>query len=192
MSCFINQLPFCFLLLHNNDIQFCAFLRPGRFLGNHYLAYTLPNRTIILTLDKVLEAMRNARRNKRLAERAAREVLQLAAARGNGIDNDNDKNEIATQSNSRGKPISISPEGKVRIRRLEKELKATIKEDLIIREIEDSAKESPKSFIRRFVEGYSGAIREELDLEMNDRLSSSISDFFGSQDREGDDNVKEL
>mmetsp|Transcript_9442 Transcript_9442/g.15392 ORF Transcript_9442/g.15392 Transcript_9442/m.15392 type:complete len:811 (+) Transcript_9442:1-2433(+) len=180
-------------------LSFCAFLRPGRFLGNHYLAYTLPNRTIILTLDKVLEAMRNARRNKRLAERAAREVLSLSSARGedsnngNGSDNDSDKNEIATQSsNSRGKPISISPEGKVRIRRLEKELKATIKEDLIIREIEDSAKESPKSFIRRFVEGYSGAIREELDLEMNDRLSSSISDFFGSQDREGDDNVKEL
>ncbi|KAL7532245.1 hypothetical protein ACHAXR_004516, partial [Thalassiosira sp. AJA248-18] len=161
-------------------LEMCAFLRPGRFLGNHYLAFTVPNRTLILTLDRVREGMRNARRNKRLAERAAREVQELAAAQES---TDDDK----TQSNS-GKP-SISPEGKARIRRLEKELKATIQEEAILEEMEDSSKENGKGFIRRFVEGYQSDIREELDLEMNARLSSSISDFFGSQDSEGDDNV---
>lgn len=153
-------------------------------MGNHFLAFTVPNRTIILTLDRVKEAMRNARRNKRLAELAAREVQKLADAQQpkSGAEAD-----IETQSNPGGKP-SISPEGKARIRRLEKELKATIQEDAILREMEESSNEANgKSFIRRFVEGYSGAIREELDLEMNARLSSSISDFFGRQDSEGED-----
>lgn len=155
-------------------VQFSAFLRPGRFLGNHYLAFTVPNRTLILTLDRVREGMRNARRNKRLAELAAREVKQLADAHdlksgGGG----------GTQTNST-KP-SISPEGKARVQRLEKELKAT-------REMEEKSKrDNGKSFISRFVEGYAGAFREELDLEMNARLSSSISDFFGSQDGDGED-----
>lgn len=158
--------------------EFSAVLRPGRFLGNHYMAFTVPNRTLILTLDRVKEAMRNARKNKRLAERAAREVQQLAEA-------DSTYNAILT-CESTGRVTSLSPEGKNRIRRLESELKATIQDELVMREIEDSAKEAGKSFIGKFVEGYSGAIRQELDLEMNARLSSSISSFFGSQESTGD------
>lgn len=160
-------------------LQLCAFLRPGRFLGNHYLAFTVPNRTLILTLDRVREGMRNARRNKRLAELAAREVQQLAAAQDESEGDDQ-------RSPGTTKPF-ISPEAKLRIQRLEKEVKATIQEDAILREMEESKKVSGKGFIARFAEGYSGAIREELDLEMNARLSSSISDFFGSQDSEGED-----
>eukprot|EP00571_Detonula_confervacea_P012034 CAMPEP_0172307586 /NCGR_PEP_ID=MMETSP1058-20130122/8411_1 /TAXON_ID=83371 /ORGANISM="Detonula confervacea, Strain CCMP 353" /LENGTH=955 /DNA_ID=CAMNT_0013019791 /DNA_START=277 /DNA_END=3144 /DNA_ORIENTATION=+ len=164
-------------------IEISAFLRPGRFLGNHFLAYTVPNRTIILTVDRVREGMRIARRNKRLAELAAREVQKLAAAQQS-------KGGASADIDS-GKP-SISPEGKDRIRRLEKEVKATIQEEAILREMKESSnKEKGKSFISRFVEGYSGAIREELDLEMNARLSFSISDFFGSQDSEENDD-KEL
>lgn len=136
--------------------------------------------------------MRNARRNKRLAELAAKEVKQLAAPQSRD-----------TSMGASGKP-SISPEGKARIRRLEQELEASqrtqndaslakmmkskIEEELILREIEiENDQGSGKSFFSRFVEGYSGTIREELDLEMNARLSSSISDFFGSQDSEVDD-----
>lgn len=129
--------------------------------------------------------MRNARRNKRLAEIAAREVKQIAAAQESRSDGgDDDDQRILSNS---GRP-SISPEGRVRIQRLEKELKATIQEDAILREMEEkSNKENGKSFLSRFVEGYAGAFRDELDLEMNARLSSSISDFFGSQGREGSD-----
>lgn len=177
-----NQLKSIYIKNGKLRIEFSAFLRPGRFLGNHYLAFTVPNRTLILTLDRVRVAMRNARRNKRLAELAAREVKQLAAAQ---------QAEGGT-SDSSGKP-SISPEGKARIKRLEKELKATILEENILREMDENKREeSIKGFIGRFVQGYSGAIREELDLEMNARLSSSISDFFGSQDRDGEDGGEEI
>mmetsp|Transcript_18615 Transcript_18615/g.44798 ORF Transcript_18615/g.44798 Transcript_18615/m.44798 type:complete len:214 (-) Transcript_18615:161-802(-) len=194
LACIYETQSFILRMLINScllsrDIQFSAFLRPGRFLGNHYLAFTVPNRTLILTLDRVREGMRDARRNKRLAELAAREVQELATSQGSlsGADTDS----FVSQQSSTGKPF-ISPEGKARIRRLEKELKAKIQEDAILREIEESNsnKENGPGFIRRFVEGYSGAIREELDLEMNARLSSSISDFFGSQDGEDDGSEK--
>ena len=173
------------IYIKNGKLRFemSAFLRPGRFLGNHYLAFTVPNRTLILTLGRVKDAMRNARKNKRLAELAAKEVQRLAATK----EGDNDV-DIVLQS-SQGKNY-LSPEGKVRIRKLEKELKATIQEEAILREIEDGNKENNKSFISRFVAGWSGAIREEIDLEMNARLSSSISDFFGSQgSKEGEDEI---
>lgn len=176
------------IYVENGKLRFemSSFIRPGRFLGNHYVAFTFPNRTLILTLGRVKDAIRNARRNKRLAELAAREVqkqaAETAAQQGKDVD-------LVLQTNL-GKRF-LSPEGKVRIRRLENELKLNtmiyqreLREEAILREIdsESSNKGNGKSFISRFVEGYSGAIREELDLEMNARLSSSISDFFGSQD----------
>lgn len=164
-----NQIKFIDIKNGKLLIEFSALFRPGRFLGNHYLAFTVPNRTLILTLDRVKEAMRNARRNKCLAELAAREVTKL-------------------QSMASIKPYEyISLEGKARIRRLEEELKATIQEEAILREMKDNnskTTESEKSFFSRFVEGYVGALRKRVDLNMNARLSTSISDFFGSQDGE--------
>ena len=163
-----NQIKFIDIKNGKLLIEFSALLRPGRFLGNHYLAFTVPNRTLILTLDRVKEAMRNARRNKRLAELAAREVTKL-------------------QSTSVKPYEYISTEGKARIRRLEEELKATIQEEAILREMKDNnskTTESEKSFFSRFVEGYVGALRKGVDLKMSARLSTSISDFFGSQDGE--------
>merc|ERR1712194_786488 len=182
-------------------LSYCAFLRPGRFLGNHYLAFTFPNRTIIFTIDRIRTMMRNARRNRRLAKVAAREVQQLSNNKmGPYKENIND---IITESDS-GTPLSISPEGKVRMRQLgtqvEKELKVPFFEDAILRAIKENVdsdndeRKGGKSFISKFVKGYSGAIRKELDMELNARLSTSISDFFGSQDRKGvkeDTNGKE-
>mmetsp|Transcript_957 Transcript_957/g.2288 ORF Transcript_957/g.2288 Transcript_957/m.2288 type:complete len:994 (+) Transcript_957:1-2982(+) len=177
--------------IKNGKLRFeiSAVLRPGRFLGNHYLAFTVPIRTLIITVDRVKEGMRVARRNKLLADKAARELERLAAAQiQNAKINDGPYDELYAQSLS-GKS-SISDDGKSRIRRLEKEIKATIQEDAMKKEIEaNSDSNNGKSFLTRFVEGYSGAIREELDLEMNARLSSSISDFFGSQDSDDDDST---
>jgi hypothetical protein len=45
-------------------------VRPGRFLGNHYIATSVPNRTFIITLDRVKEGMRSARRAKQAAKAA--------------------------------------------------------------------------------------------------------------------------
>jgi hypothetical protein len=47
-----------------------SILRPGRFLGSHYLAFTIPNRTFIITLDKVKNGIRVARFNKKAAQEA--------------------------------------------------------------------------------------------------------------------------
>ncbi len=133
--------------------------------------------------------MRVARRNKLLADKAAREMERLAAAQiQNAKINESPYDELYAQSLS-GKS-SISDNGKSRIRRLEKEIKATIQEEAIKKEVEaNSDANNMKSFLSRFVEGYTGAIREELDLEMNARLSSSISDFFGSQDSNDENTV---
>jgi len=58
-----------------------AVLRPGRFLGSHYIAFTLPMRTFIITLDRVKEGIRAARKAKR--EKREEERLQ---ERINGLD----------------------------------------------------------------------------------------------------------
>ena len=121
--------------------------------------------------------MRNARRNKRLAELAAREVKHLTDAQELKIGGSNDVGGTQSKLNK----LSISPEGKARIQRLEKELKATIQEEAILREMKEKTKEgNGKSFISRFAEGYAGAFQEELE---NARLSDSISEFFGNQDK---------
>lgn len=49
--------------------EMSAVLRPGKFLGSHYIAFTTPIRTLIVTLDRVTEGMRAARQAKK-AKRA--------------------------------------------------------------------------------------------------------------------------
>ena len=48
--------------------QLSAVLRPGRFLGSHYIAFTVPIRTFIVTLDRVREGIRAARTAKKAAK----------------------------------------------------------------------------------------------------------------------------
>ena len=150
-------------------------------MGNHYLAFTVPIRTLIITLDRVKEGIRNARRNKRRMDREAREAARLAKQRSRidaTCDDECAIDEVLAQSLS-GKP-SISKEGRDRLQKLESELKAVEDEN----ESKDNNAENRKGFIGRFVEGYSAANDEDEEVEMNARLSSSISDFFGSQDSE--------
>jgi len=66
------------IYVQNNALRFelSAVLRPGRFLGNHYIAFTIPNRTFIITLDRIKAGMREARKNKKAAQ-----VLEKAEAR---------------------------------------------------------------------------------------------------------------
>jgi len=128
-------------------------------------------------MDKVKEGMKNARKNKRLAELAAREVRQLAKA-----NNKIDGGDIDVVLKSNTGQAMISPAGKVRIQRLEEELQATIQEEMILREFDEGPENG--NFFSRFVQGYSGAMKEELDLETNSRLSLSIADFFGAQENE--------
>lgn len=153
--------------------QFKAILRPGRFLGSHYLAFTVPIRTLIITVDRVKEGIRNARRNKRAADRKAREKAKLLAEEA--CDDECALDELYSQSIS-GKS-SISSEGRERLQKLEADFQA------VEGSIESNESEKEKGFFSRFVEGYSGA-RNDEELQINARLSSSISNFFGSQDNE--------
>jgi len=153
--------------------EFKAILRPGRFLGSHYLAFTVPIRTLIITVDRVKEGIRNARRNKRAADKKAREKAKLLAEEA--CDDECALDELYSQSIS-GKS-SISTEGRERLQKLEADFQAV--ED----SIESNESQKQKGFFSRFVEGYSGAQNDD-ELQINARLSSSISNFFGSQDNE--------
>jgi hypothetical protein len=48
--------------------ELSAVLRPGRFLGSHYIAFTVPIRTMIVTVDRVREGIRAAREAKKAAK----------------------------------------------------------------------------------------------------------------------------
>ncbi|CAJ1901698.1 unnamed protein product [Cylindrotheca closterium] len=64
-----NRLKRIFIKDGKLRLEMTSVLRPGRFLGNHYLAFTVPQRTFIITLDRVKEGMRAARKNKKIARR---------------------------------------------------------------------------------------------------------------------------
>ena len=55
------------LWIENGALRFklSAILRPGKFLGNNYLAFSVPIRTFIVTLERVKNGVRAARANKR-------------------------------------------------------------------------------------------------------------------------------
>ena len=63
-----NQIKSMYIKDNALRFELSAVLRPGRFLGNHYLAFTIPNRTFIITLDRVKEGMRAARKAKQAAK----------------------------------------------------------------------------------------------------------------------------
>lgn len=70
-----NQLRKIFIKDGKLRFEMRSVLRPGRFLGSHYLAFTLPMRTFIITMDRVKEGIRVARKNKKIAVRE-KQLLQ--------------------------------------------------------------------------------------------------------------------
>ena len=137
--------------------EMSAVLRPGRFLGNHYVAFTLPMRTFIITMDRVWEGVRAARENKRVAAREKKlkekEVAENYSTAGivslNGT--------TVTSTSSLASTISSVTTAATR----------------------QQGRFKPKSFFARFVEGYTMIERE--GEANNERLASDISDWFGRQ-----------
>ena len=76
-----------------------ATIRPGRFLGNHYIAFSIPNRTFIVTLDRVKEGIRAARQAK-AAAKAAQAALPRSVKRA-------EKRKAAASVGKRGPPKSF-------------------------------------------------------------------------------------
>lgn len=64
-----NKLRQIFIKDGKLRFEMSAVLRPGRFLGSHYIAFTIPARTFIVTMDRVREGARTARKNKKILAR---------------------------------------------------------------------------------------------------------------------------
>jgi len=138
-------------------------LRPGRFLGNHYIAFSFPQRTFIITLDRVRAGMRAARTRKQ---------ARIAAQAANKKRKDDIYHDAMSQSLSKHPQI----------------LSKSSKDDLnffvpsgLIQQAKRISKPPArnKSFFSRFVEGYLGVSKE--DEVRNERLTMAISDWFGRQ-----------
>ena len=140
-----------------------AILRPGRFLGSHYLAFTIPQRTFIITMDKVREGIKTARRNKKAA---------LAAAQAR---------KANAYTTALAKSLSSHEELEPKKHELQNHEE---KKNIVKVQPSNGAR---KSFFSRFVEGYTGAGKEETDR--NARLTIAISDWFGRQGNHNDDDV---
>jgi hypothetical protein len=141
--------------------EMSAVLRPGRFLGNHYLAFTIPNRTFIITLDRVKEGMKAARKMKQAAR-----ALEHASLK------ENDENDL--------KPIVTTlPDYPVM---LTTKNGSTQPATTTTTQQQTAPRVAPKSFFSRFVDGYLQAEREEE----SERFTTAISDWFGRQGSSSD------
>lgn len=132
--------------------EMSAVLRPGRFLGSHYIAFSIPIRTFIVTLDRVTEGIRSARKVKKAAR-----ALKPAADRVHG-------NAEVRQMTRR---TNLDRAEDALLARREDRKKNT-----------SGSKSAMKSFFSRFVDGYLQAERDEAKKE---RLTAAIRDFFGRQ-----------
>lgn len=131
--------------------ELSAVLRPGRFLGSHYIAFTVPIRTFIVTLDRVREGIRAARK----AKKAAKEV-QVAQ-----------KESRQRRSLARHRIVDAIDSRLLR----ERHAKTTSEQQKL------SALQ-PKSFFSRFVDGY---LQAERDFSDKQRMTDAIRDFFFRQ-----------
>jgi hypothetical protein len=135
-----------------------ATLRPGRFLGSHYLAFTVPQRALIITVDRVREGMRAARRRKK-----ALKALNKAQAEEKDRKAHHAKDALALDDID----LDAAPSS------------ATGVVQAIEAQDDSKDEKAPtKGFISRFVDGYLQASAAEDSKEM---LANAISDWFGRQ-----------
>ena len=146
-----NQLRKIFIKDGKLRFEMRSVLRPGRFLGSHYLAFTVPMRTFIITMDRVKEGIRVARKNKRIAAREKQLLLQDSE--------DNDNNGIGRRC------VQWLARVILRLRLLWLGWKPK--------------QPKPKSFFARFVEGYT-LVEREVEAK-NEQLTNEISSWFGRQ-----------
>jgi hypothetical protein len=132
--------------------EMSAILRPGRFLGSNYIAFSIPIRTFIVTLDRLVEGIRSARKVKKAVQRA------LARA---------DRNDVKRPRNPMSR-LSLDGAGDALLALQEDRMKSVA--------LKKSSK--VKSFFSRFIDGYLQAERDEAKKE---RLTTAIQDFFGRQ-----------
>lgn len=141
------------IYVHKGALRFelSAVLRPGRFLGNHYIAFTLPIRTFIITLDRVREGIRAARKDKRRKKEQERLLQKEKQQQMQGL--------LLSQQRQQQTTKTVDSERKKK-------------------QLAKKKRPPRKSFFSRFVDGYMQAEREEPDRT---RIASVVRDFFSRQ-----------
>lgn len=171
------------IFIKDNALRFeiSAVLRPGRFLGNHYLAFTIPNRTFIITMDRIREGIRTARENKRKLRK-----LELQQEQEEKKQKSERYNKAVAQALSKsndfiqnGSEVDLSYQkelsGDDDLTFLDPDNESTL--------IEDDVPSNRPGFFGRFLAGYLDAAREESERERNERLTTAISEFFSSDEQ---------
>mmetsp|Transcript_16386 Transcript_16386/g.31035 ORF Transcript_16386/g.31035 Transcript_16386/m.31035 type:complete len:1026 (+) Transcript_16386:80-3157(+) len=170
------------IYVKDNGLRFelSSVLRPGRFLGNHYLAFTVPNRTFIITMDRIREGIRTARQNKRRLERSKRDE----EATKKKIDSELYNRAVAQALSSSIRINSDAEDADVRSYKEKQDdlsfidpNKEADHDNTVDRN--DIVSNRP-GFFGRFLEGYLEAAREETERERNEHLATAISEFFSS------------
>ena len=157
--------------------EISAVLRPGRFLGNHYIAFTIPNRTFIITMDRVREGMKNARMNKLERERSERERKKMEAKDASDRYNKAFAQAISSSDVSVNNYAADLSNGNI----IDEEFSFLDPDggDTVPAFTEEVAVGNRPGFFGRFLEGYLEAAREETETERDERLTTAISEFFG-------------
>lgn len=143
-------------------IEMEAILRPGKFLGNHYLAFTVPQRAIIITVDRVKNGIRAARQRKKM-------LKALKKAREEETDR---KAHHAEDALALDELEEVAPT-------------SDVEEESADEQEHDKLKAPGKSFISRFVDGYLQA-GSDGQAENKEKLAHAISDWFGRQSTSSD------
>jgi len=170
------------IFIKDNALRFeiSAVLRPGRFLGNHYLAFTVPNRTFIITMDRIREGIRAARENKRKLRQ-----LELQQEQSESKQKSERYNRAVAQALSKSSDIIPSQQDiDLSYRKeLEDDDLAFLDPEGNNDSVEDEVLPNTKpGFFGRFLAGYLDAAREESERDRNERLTTAISEFFSSGD----------
>jgi len=148
-------------------LEISTVLRPGRFLGNHYLAFTFPNRSFILTIERVMNGIKQARKNKREKEDEKLKAEERAGKQALSSQENVDAS-LEIQANAMKNDLSfVSPAD---------DFSASVESTKIV-EIRNKP-----GFFSRFLEGYLEAAREEHDAVRKDKMKTAISDFFGGSE----------
>ena len=137
--------------------EMASIMRPGRFLGSHYIAFTLHIRTFLITTDRLISGVRAARKNKR----------DMKAA--NPKEKKKSYREAVSQSLSSRDLVPRN--GALQFNGKKKNGKSQPRKSLLTK--------PNKNFFSRFVEGYLGVGKSEE--VRNKRLTLAISEWFGRQ-----------
>lgn len=167
------------IFVKNGKLRFemSVVLRPGRFLGNHYLAFTVPQRTFIITMDRVWNGIRAARENKKVADREKKKKEKALKAEEKEKQDVASSELLISSEDTATESTSTIPSNST-------EKEASNRRSGIINTIKENTP-TPKSFYTRFVEGYTMIEREEEAT--NERITNDISDWFGRQGLRDDD-----